>query len=102
MSIAGKLAPSKLEEDKHGVLQSVAKPIEELAGEEKELHARTMTAVDKALRSHGVSLTGSELTHVAAQVADFVNDEISRAISPEEVTEEEQPKKKTKRRTSDD
>ena len=72
--------------------------------EQKELHARAMTAVDQALRSHGVSLTGSELTHVSAAIAEFVSAEISRATSAKEepAEEEDEPKKKAKRRTSDD
>lgn len=75
-----------------------------MSTDEKELHARAMTAVDQALRSHGVSLTGTELTHVAAAIADFVTAELSRATSvPEAPAEEEdEPKKKAKRRTSDD
>lgn len=93
MSIAKKLAPSELVEEK-GVLKSVEHAPEELTHEEKQLHGRTMAALDKALRAHGVSLTGNELHHLAAEVADFVIEEkMGRAVAKGEV--EEPPKKKT-------
>jgi len=88
MSIAHKLRPSELVTDQTtGATRSVSKPVEELDTHEKELHARTMTAVDRALRSYGVSLTGAELQHVSAELADFVQAEIAAATSKEEPEE---------------
>jgi hypothetical protein len=60
------------------------------------LHARTMAAVDRALRNHGVSLNGKELQNVGAELAGFVQSEIEGPAEPEEpeTSEEEKPRKK--------
>ena len=66
----------------------------------KELHARTLSAVDRVLRNHGVSLNGSELQHVSAELADFVAAEVEHAITAAAETEEpDEEDEKAKRRT---